>query len=1327
MSRAKPVDDVSAAAQEVLGYLNFSSGTSDPRFLANVNCVFARAAADAPKGVPAWRALENTLRAVLRAVEGRSDAFRRVEQAEAVLSLTFDAVLPAYRAFHRDLLFHQTDEALFQPFFLGRVFEAVLRQGGPWNETDRIVRNAIANLNDYIGYRPVAVLHTEQKIQPYEHEWVRPIPLWIRGAGTAAGPYAELVEAALAILDATDPALLREAMFSMEQLDELAFDPRAYDFDHPVNKRPNYLFGEWDMHALDNAGRCRRFVLRQAALDAMLERLRGPKIPSRREAVWEEAAVLAGTMLMGSGVSGNRPDAHDSTTTLATLVQKIAAYRDAFYEALLTKVSGPRAKRLQAEAKRLRQPFGGARQHLNHFLAQRRARQLEHSHLSEVFAAIGHDKGAVREAAVVPTPSIRMKSEIACRMTAAHRAVDCGRLAEAAEQLPPIEDVLHRAIQCGALIDPWNILGFSGQFSLFPAVENSIQDYRADELLDLVSDIFALYARIHQATAAVGDDALGHSLLGRLEDFAHWWDQFATVEVDAFEPVSGRDALESTRRVAEALRAWHKGGAAAGDLAFWRRHVEEFRSPKAFALVVETLLDRADPVAAMALLMQWLSQAEEIPLVEEDYSFNDLAVLWMEDLWRGGPGGEAQPKAGVPREQRWPLAKKFIDYLEANAEELWHVPRFELDDGDGENSSDENDADWDALGGEEDDLYGAAYENVTYRDSTDDGVESEVSEGGESELELELVGESERIVYRLNFLTTVAQLWKYCAAATLGDRATDRDEALSGWLAQAAGNYRRLLALLAAVHRHRIPPPSGSHESLVEYDRLRSIKESLLEEIIEACVETADAARMLRVSMHHPPAADASGDWEPLAERVLAAALRGDAPGVRRNWPAMLRAIEKQPLLYVALGRGGPPRRIVASRGLQYVLRRLLICLPRLGLLTETCRLLETAQGMEARHPVGAGGVTEFDHVYEIGCRAIFHALVVSSESWKSAKEPSANHSADRQLIEGIETAVEALLFCWLRHSAGVRLSVLESVVDPDRWRILCRFIKRYGGDLFTQHFMNLGNLRGILHRGAANYLQTLLDEPDAGEPCRLVSELHGAISLNEAAYWLDLILEAVVENYGEYIDYNSITTQSDRGDMLYTLLDFLRLQANYHRVAWNLRPVLLAHQVLERCGRSRAADIWRDAVVERTEEIADDFQRRFEQLCKTHGMRLPSVAERLRERFIRPLEINRLCAFVAPAVEEIRNGPPKAATRRLEREIARFMREPPGAGFQLPSWLEALEGEVDRVRRPNDPHEEDDWMDSPFHLPQVRLTRADAEKQLRQMLLDPTDKRKKP
>ena len=78
-----------------------------------------------------------------------------------------------------------------------------------------------------------------------------------------------------------------------------------------------------------------------------------------------------------------------------------------------------------------------------------------------------------------------------------------------------------------------------------------------------------------------------------------------------------------------------------------------------------------------------------------------------------------------------------------------------------------------------------------------------------------------------------------------------------------------------------------------------------------------------------------------------------------------------------------------------------------------------------------------------------------------------------------------------------------------------------------------------------------------------------------------------MVENYGEYMDYNSTTTQSDSGEMLYTLLDFLRVQTSYHRVAWNLRPVIVAHELLVRHGRQAAAEIWRAAVVRRTEDAA--------------------------------------------------------------------------------------------------------------------------------------------
>ena len=295
--------------------------------------------------------------------------------------------------------------------------------------------------------------------------------------------------------------------------------------------------------------------------------------------------------------------------------------------------------------------------------------------------------------------------------------------------------------------------------------------------------------------------------------------------------------------------------------------------------------------------------------------------------------------------------------------------------------------------------------------------------------------------------------------------------------------------------------------------------------------------------------------WERQAGEVLAAVLRGDAAArARASGPSCSARSTSSRCLYVALGRGGNPQRIVASRSLQYVLRRLLGYLPRLGLLTETCRLLETAQRMEAEHPVGPGAITEFDRVFEIGCKAITQCLVVSSADWQAGKKASGRRQAatsvaffppaDDQLIDCLEQVIEVLLRCWLRHSHGVRLSVLETVGDPQRWRRLKQFIERYGGDLFTQRFMNLGNLRGILHQGVREYLETLAEEPDPDEQFRLLGELDGAIPLDEAAHWLAVAIEAVVENYGEYIDYNSITTQSDRGDMLYTLLDFLRLRA---------------------------------------------------------------------------------------------------------------------------------------------------------------------------------------
>lgn len=1334
--------------QDAIGYLNFSSGAADPKFLRAVNSLFARIATrEPPAEQPPWRALAGLLRRGLEELRQRSDVFRQADQAAAVLHLVFDETLPAYLRFHRDLLFHQTEASLFQPFFLGRVCEAVLAMGGPWHQRERIVAGAVRRLNDFIGYRPVAVLRTTQKMQPYEHEWVGPIPLYVREAGVAWGPYREVIALALEILHATEPDLLQQAWFQPEHLDELSLDPRAYDFDHPVNRRPNHHFGMWDLHRIDNRGYYRRFVLQQVTLDGLCSRIGQRTDLPREELRFEAAAVLACTMLMGSGVTGDGPEALDSSMTLAKLVVRIAAYRDAFYERLIGRLSGPHAERLRAEAERLRQPFGGARQHLNQSLAGRRARQLQHVHLARLFARMGYAEAAGQQARVVPVASARMRCEIDCRLSAAHQAVDQGRLAEAASLVPQIEDWLHRAIACGAIVDPWNILGFGGQFSRSPAVEDSVHDERIDDLVELLGEIFALYARLKSKAAAASDGPLGERLSEGMKALGQWWDKFASPEVASVHGFSGYEAWQSASQVAGALGAWHRAGTAAGDVAFWREHVEEFCSPKAYALLAEALLEQRDLVAAMALLVHWLSQAEEIGLAEGPHAFHALAIRWLEAIWAQSESAEAMAVSGPDR--RWAATRRFLDFLEANAESYWQVPQLEVggqslargstrfESAQEEGSSEDLDRFAEELGAaadeleeamaeedeeESEDLFSAAYENVVYRDSAEDGFEGEMIESAAPISDFELAHELERISQRLAFLGTVGRLWKTAAAASAGAEipAAERDEALASWGALAARWRQELEGLLAVVHGYRIPAPGGTHESLVQYDQQRAIKDTLLERIVAAAVEAADTARLLPALTEREPPGRRRATWETLALRMLRALYRGQTDFARGLWPRLRQALRGQPLLYLPLARGGNPLHIARSRALQQLLRRLLAGFPRAGLIRETGELLDTIQRMEWEHPVGPSAVTEFDRLFEVAVRGVLGCLIASSEEWEppSGRSAARPHAAAPPLLEVLERQVEVLLKRWLAHSRNVRVSVLEAVADETRWKQLCRFIERYGPDLFTQRFLTYGNVRAILHQGADQYLRTLEEESDEEAKPRLIEELDGPISRGEAGRWLELCLEAVAENYAEYLDYNSTTTQSDRGGLLYVLLDFLRLQARYDRVAWNLKPVLLAHEVLIQSGRMEAARRWRQAVAERTAGEADEHLRRLEKLVARYGVRLRSVDDRLRQRFVQPLAVDRLCALVQPAVEELRGAQERVSFATLEKELESFTAEPGGVGFDLPPWLEALQAEVHRVQSEAEEEEEEEEEEGESALigptvPQIRLTVEELQNQI--------------
>jgi len=1327
--------------QEVAGYLNFSSGASDPGFLRAINELFGTIAESGEPGDRVWRTLAEVIRAGVAELGTQVEAFRRADQALAVVRLVFDETLPAYRQFHRDLLFHQTDESLFQPFFIGRVCEAVLSMGPPWEDTRRIVDGAIRRLNDFIGYRPVAVLRSEQKMRPYAHEWVRPIPLYIRGAGVAWGRYRELLTLALEILHATDEDLLREAWFDPDALDELALDPRAYDFDHPVNRRPNYHFGTWDLHLIDNRGRYRRYVLQQVTLDGLFERIDERADLPRDELLWEAAAVLACTMLMGSGVTGDGPDAIDSSWTLGKLVVRIAAFRDAFYERWIHRLKGHHAKRLLAEAETLRQPFGGVRQHLNQALARRRASQMQRFHLARLFAKMGYLDAAARQAAFVPAASARMRAEIDRRLTAAHQAIDRRQLAEAAAQLPEITDLLHRAIECGAMVDPWNMLGFGGQFGRSPAVEDSIHDERIDDLIEVVGDLFNLHARLQGKAAAAGEETIRREVSQAAHALARWWDQYASTEVSGIEGFSGREECESADQVAEALGAWHQAGTAAGNVAFWRRHAERFRSPKAYAMLVEALLDENDLVAAMALLVHWLSQAGEVPLAQGRHVFGQLLTRWMAAAWRkpqsavdstnAARSRDATPGASDP----WPLARKMLDYLEANAESYWQIPQLQLGGPGGEShrgrsrtaGGDASSLDrlddlaggaggpWEEVGGEEadelsasdEDLFRAAYEGVVYRDSTDDGFEGEMLEGPSLATDFELAQEGERISQHLMFLHTMARLWKSVAVWSMDSPAPDRDEVLFGYAAQAASWREGLGKLLDAVHRYPIPLPRGTHDSLVEFDRRRVVKEMLMERIVATLVELADAAALIPMVTSAEPRDKPAADWELLARRALRALYHGQIEFARGIWPRLRQALVKQPLLYLPLARGGHPRRLAQARCMHYWLRRLLVAFPRCGLIEETSELLKTIQRMEQNHPVGPTGVTEFDRLFEIAVNGVLQCTIASASEAPTRRR---DLDPDAQLVLQLDRPIEALLKRWLSHSRNVRVSSLEVLFDEQRWQEVRDFIKRYGHDLFTQEFLTTySKLRAILLHGADAYLTALEEVCEEDEKPRLLRDLGGRLPRDRAVRCLEICLEAIVENYAEYLDYNSTTTQSDRGEMLYVLLDFLRVQASYESVAWNLKPVLLAHEALMKAKRAGAARRWREVVAERTAELAESHQRRLDRLVAKYGVRLRTVADCIAQRFVQPLAVNRLCALVRPAVEELRSGRAPVSFAELEREVAPFLDEPHGTGYQLPSWLDELERAVEKVQAENDAY--DDLIAPP--LPQVKLPLKQLQRQI--------------
>lgn len=1265
-----------AALREVLGHLNFSSGKRKPAFFQQLNELWDLAPAEGKAA-----GLAELLRKELESAAGSSGAFADCTQVEAVIGLALEDVLAAYRAHHTDLLLHLGAEDFEQPLLLACFFDAVLAQGGPWNERERIVEGAVRQLNDYVGYRPVAVLENDRQMELYAHERFRPLPVYVAGVGVAHGKYHDLIARTMAFLDETPSDLFEESNFRKSMLDELCIDLRAHDHLHPVNKRTNYMFGEWDPHVIDVQGNYRRFVIRKIIVDALQEWIdaEGPK--QREERLFDAAAALCGTMLMAASISGSGPETHDSTVSLSSLLPVVARRRDAFYDRLMADAGGARAKRLQKEARRTQQPFGHVRQYLNMYLASYGARQVQHRELAYLYARIGYTDAARQQAAEIPAASIRFECELQCRMTSARLSLQLGQLPEAVENLRELETLLHRGVECGALADPWNFLGFQGQYPLFASREDAIPDNRIETLLELMEDVFSTYSRVLAEAAAQGHSDLQTELSLRYERLARWWDQFGSDVVEDLPDVCGLESWEAALNVSGALAEWRAAGSSSGDISFWRQRVERFESAHAYAQVVSALLEKQDYVAAMGLLMQWLSQVSDVGLESPDHSLFSLLIRWMRLV--------ASDESQVATADRTAAILRMFDYLEANAEDFWNVPRLESvastetaesQERDGELAGEPGDDD------EGDELFSAAYEDVVYRDSTADGNWGDTLENdhGFRNTEFEVINRD--MEPRLKFLNAVGQMWQIAACRLASVRDSSEQGATRERLQSAADQWRRqvetweadLLRLMQSVWRYQIAPSSGDHDANVEYDLQLQVKFYLLSQIITTMVCLRHARRLLQGATGAAPAAGASDD-ERLISALYAAIMQRDAAAVRSLLPQFLKWVEKQPLLYVPFDHGGEPEPLLKAQNVQVVIRLLLRQLPPLGLLREGWHVLQTAFRMERRWRPEGQAITEFDRLFQISLRSALDTLLKSTKRWRSGR------FSPEELIDVVSELVDPYQALWLKHSNTMRLSSVDGLRSDEDWNELAAFIREYGGQLFHASQLTLGNVRAILHNGVPWFLDYLEEQEDPLQPLKLLSDLRaGRLTRDDAQWCLETIYSIVVDRFDRFLDYNTTTTQSDYGEMLYCLFEFLRVEAQYDRDAWHMLPLTIVHEMLARGGHDEAAEAWSATFEVQTEDLADRHLSDLIALRERYGMHMPTIFDHVNQRFIKPLSVNRMLAHVDRSVRDASAGrKTSAAFRRLRKEIDSYMEDSWGSGVDVPAWLRTLDQEVDEVLHP--------------------------------------------
>jgi hypothetical protein len=346
-----------------------------------------------------------------------------------------------------------------------------------------------------------------------------------------------------------------------------------------------------------------------------------------------------------------------------------------------------------------------------------------------------------------------------------------------------------------------------------------------------------------------------------------------------------------------------------------------------------------------------------------------------------------------------------------------------------------------------------------------------------------------------------------------------------------------------------------------------------------------------------------------------------------------------------------------------------------LGLFEATHRLLAACQELERNGPNRSRQITEFNLLFQFAFRCVLRELTQRTMEWPETKDDP------RRMAEAVNEVVTRFGQLWNRHTRQVRLSELERFSDTGEWTQMVAFIKEYGRILFTQGFLNPSNLRMILQQGVGEWLKRIMArDNDSIEWEPLVKPLHNATEFRRIEQHLEFVITAVLENYDAYKEYNSTTTQSDYGENLHGLLELLRVKVSYERHRWTLQPLYMAHRELTNTNKLEAAEFIREVLIGESQSMADDLEHLLAKTETKVGYKLAIVSEAVHERFLRPLQLDRLLSLI-PRCWADRGNENCDALPILKQELEDFREAVPGGGIDTPDWVRDLERELERVR----------------------------------------------